>query len=106
MSDPWSFAQAREIASRAPMRDLETPCRCGWVDDKPLGTPPVRVPIVTLRYEDGPMRLETSPRQRTCAACTHPILAGCASVVHRYYEGGGVYNRYHPECVDAGKELT
>ena len=100
MNDPWSFTQARQVAATAPTRDLQPPCRCGWIDDKPHGTPPVRVPIVTLRYEPGLIQSESSPTQRRCSACTHPILPGRASIVHRLTYGGGVYNRYHPDCVE------
>ena len=100
MTAPWSFETARAVAARVPTRDLEHPCRCGWVDDSPLGTPPVRVPIVTLRYEPGLIQSESSPTQRRCSACTHPILPGRASVVHRLTYGDGVYNRYHHECVE------
>jgi hypothetical protein len=88
------------VAPLPPTRELEPPCRCGWPDEPPYGTPPVRVPVVDLTNETGPIAFESSPTGRTCSACTHPIPPGRASVVHRLTEGGGVYSRFHPECVE------
>ena len=84
----------------APARDLVPPCRCGWVDDKPMGIKPVRVPVRDLRDTFGVAGFEVSPTRRTCASCTHPIGAGMSAVVHRLTNPGSVLNRYHPECVE------
>lgn len=96
MTADWTVRPAHTTATR----ELEPPCRCGWIDDKPLGVRPVRVPVVDLRDTFGATALEVSPMRRTCVACTHPITAGTAAVVHRLTNPGSVLNRYHPTCVE------
>lgn len=98
-----AFDTLRSTPSPLVGRELEEPCRCGWRDVTPLGSPPVRVPVVDLSDADGYKALETSPTGRTCKACTHPIPPGTAAVVHRLTLPGAVLNRYHPECVEIGQ---
>ena len=81
-------------------RELLPPCRCGWPDMYPLGTPPVRVPILDLSGKSGHLSLEICVSRATCAACKHPIPPDRAAVAHRLRLGGGIFNRYHPECVE------
>lgn len=95
MSD-WTIPTLPPLA----LRELEPPCRCGWTDTAPHGTPPTRVPVVDLVDADGYLTFETSPTRRTCKACTHPIHPGQAAVVHRLSYSAGVLNRYHPTCVE------
>ena len=45
MTADWTVRPAHDTATR----EIEPPCRCGWVDDKPHGVKPVRVPVLDLR---------------------------------------------------------
>lgn len=95
MTADWTVRPAHDTTTR----QLEPPCRCGWVDDKPLGNVPVRVPVVDLTDAPGEVVLSTSMVRTVCRACGHHIGPGQAAVLHHLRPGtSAVFNRYHPTC--------
>lgn len=100
MTDPWSFADVRaNAAAAAPTRVLETPCRCGSVDDKPLGTQPQPVdPPTDLRGLDVDLTTNTLWRGIACLSCHHPIRKGAPCVIATGDDYHTRLPHFHPEC--------
>ena len=101
MTHPWSLDVLRENAAAAvPVRDLEPDCRCGWIDEKPIGVAPHPVdPPTDLRGLDVDLTTNTLWRGIACLSCHHPIHKDAPCVIAT---GDDYYTRlphFHPECV-------
>jgi hypothetical protein len=100
MTYPWSLDAVRANAAAAvPVRDLEPPCRCGAVDEKPLGTKPQPVdPPADLRHLDVDLTTNTLWRGIACLSCHHPIHKDAPCVIATGDDYATRLPHFHPQC--------